>query len=83
MSTKAHFYCQHLAGEEGFSIEEWNAVARELDKADVSEAVKKSILFPDACPVQCFACMAIVGYRQQRTREAIAARNTDQSGAAP
>ncbi len=66
-----NFYCQKICGEEDFSIDEWNEVSKELDKTNISEKERDDILFPPKCKEQCFACMAIVGDRQIKTRQLI------------
>lgn len=66
-----NFFCQKTCGEEYFSIEEWNEVSKQLDSAGISESEKNAILFPSHCAEQCFACMAIVGGRQSKTKRLI------------
>jgi len=63
-----NFYCQKICGEEGFSIDEWNKVSKDLDKTNLSEQDKQDILFPPKCEKQCFDCLALVGERQIKTK---------------
>lgn len=66
----AHFYCQKLCGEEGFSIEEWNEALRYCNDAGVKGIERDKILNPEKfpCKEQCFSCMAIVGERRLKTK---------------
>jgi hypothetical protein len=61
-----HFYCQNLAGDKDFSIEEWNEVYKSVQ--NLSESDQRKILDdPPPCEEQCFACMAIVGEQRIKT----------------
>ena len=63
-----HFYCQNVAGEVNFSIDEWNKAYEEVK--DKSEEIQRLVLDPQPpCKEQCFDCMAIVGERRKRTQE--------------
>lgn len=65
------FYCQNACGEVGFSIDEWNKAYDEVK--DLGEDIIKAVLHPNPCwedgKPQCFACMAIVGERRNKTKQ--------------
>jgi hypothetical protein len=65
-----NFYCIKESGG-NFSIDEWCDTASALEKTNLSEQQKNTILFPPKCKEQCFDCMAIVGERQLRTKNII------------
>lgn len=60
------FYCQNTCGAVDFSIDEWDEVEKSV--RSLSEKDQQDILFPKSCNEQCFACMAIVGERQAKTK---------------
>lgn len=62
----SNFYCQIKCGEVGFSIEEWNEVYKSVQ--GLSEEDQRKILDGIPCEEQCFACMAIVGERRNKTK---------------
>jgi hypothetical protein len=64
----SNFYCQRVCGEVGFSIDEWNAAFQYCNSAGLSEADRNKILHPEPCNEQCFACLAIVGDRRNKTK---------------
>ena len=62
-----HFYCQNIAGDVDFSIEEWNEVHESVQ--GLNEKDQRKILDPQSpCEKQCLACMAIVGERRLKTQ---------------
>ena len=62
-----HFYCQNVAGDVDFSIEEWNEVYKSVQ--GLSKKDQRKILDPrPPCEKQCFACMAIVGEQRLKTK---------------
>jgi hypothetical protein len=77
-----NFYCLNTcAGGKDFkvngefSIEKWNNINDELEKLEVPEDEKMSILFPEQCKEQCFDCMAIVGETRQKNKHLTLRKN--------
>lgn len=65
------FYCQNLCGDIDFSIDEWNEAFKYCNDNNLSEEETKKILRPGGCKEQCFACMAIVGERRNKTNSIV------------
>lgn len=65
------FYCQRLCGDTNFSIVSWNEAFEYCNKMNIQGEERDKILSPEKfpCKTQCFACMAVVGERQQKTKQ--------------
>ena len=58
------FYCSP-----DFDIDEWDALYKKLEQADISEEAKQKLLFPGRCKEQCINCMAAVQERRDKTQK--------------